>query len=152
MRRIKIFVVHVLPRLPAGASPYSAAVSLVSRSYSHASRSTKSSRQCGPAICNPIGSPPCANPQGSEIAGSPHTLKGRVLRSNFSSAGRSASGFAFNSAIAGAGIGVVGVTSRSTSANTFRIPRRASSNSHRRKIYSAAETFSPVRILRKVSG
>ena len=41
-----------------------------------------------------MGSPPCVNPQGSEIAGNPHTLNGRVFRSSFNSAGRSASGFA----------------------------------------------------------
>ena len=57
----------------------------------------------------------CEITQGTEIAGNPHTLNGRVLRSSRSSAGRSCSGFAFNSSIAGAGIGIVGVISTSTS-------------------------------------
>ena len=62
-----------------------------------------------------MGSPLFVKPQGTEIAGSPQTLNGRVLRSNASSAGRSAAGSFLRSAMAGAGMGMVGVTSKSTS-------------------------------------
>ena len=79
-----------------------------------------------------MGSPACVNPQRTEIAGNPQTLKGRVLRSSFNSAGRKASGFVFKSSIKGAGMGVVGVTSTSTSVKIPLMFRRASSNSRRR--------------------
>ena len=53
-----------------------------------------SSRQGAAASCRPIGRPSFVNPQGTEIAGIPQTLKGRVLRSMISSCGRRWSGFA----------------------------------------------------------
>jgi len=98
-----------------------------------------------------MGKPAVVNPQGTEIAGNPQILNGRVFRSNLNSAGRSASGSFFKSAIAGAAIGIVGVTSTSTSAKTAPILRRAASNSRRHRMYSAADTPSPDRIRRTVS-
>ena len=80
----------------------------VACSYALATCRTRASPQCGPMICRPMGKPASVNPQGTEIAGNPQTLMGRVFRSRSSSRGRRRSGFSFSSAIAGAAIGVVG--------------------------------------------
>src|SRR5260370_22333869 len=48
----------------------------VAFSYAFASASTFPSEKRGPAIINPIGSPPVEKPQGIEIAGNPKILNG----------------------------------------------------------------------------
>ena len=98
-----------------------------------------------------MGKPLWVKPHGSEIAGSPHTLRGRVLRSKVISAGRRASGSFFRSAIAGAGMRVVGVTSKSTLANMSLGMAALAVQLLAAGIYSAAEMFSPWRIRRTVS-
>ena len=99
-----------------------------------------------------MGKPLCVNPHGTEIAGSPHTLNGRVLRSSLSSAGRNASGFALEFRNRRSRHRSCRSYEHIHSANIARMLRRASSNSRRCSIYSAAETSSPLRIRRSVSG
>jgi len=54
-------------------------------SNARANANTCASFPAGPAICNATGNPADVSPHGTEIAGSPRTLNGRVFRSISSS-------------------------------------------------------------------
>jgi hypothetical protein len=124
----------------------------VACSYSCAACSNTFPRHGAAANCRPMGSPSFVNPHGTEIAGIPHTLKGRVLRSMINSCRRRSSGCSRSSAIAGGGIGTVGVSNTSTWSNTFLIASRLACRSRLARRAADAVVFAPDRIRASVAG